>query len=410
MEEGYISDRVGDLSEVQIIAVEEQVVIYIDGSLVASFENQPVSGEINVFCMEDFQTLILDDVQFWNLDGVELPSPGSSVQPDEGETSSQPDNEIPRPASLLGKVQLFETTITSLDWSLPEDNSVETWVVATSGNQMLILDKAYNQNLYDETAQILSVNFENPGGGRGLTLGCDDGSLKYYTNLGRYWSKLYELDGLEGRGAITSVQYGSSTSYHDGVEGGDGAAATDTGWLAVWNSLGDTGTLIFRKEIDEGPVYSMDWNVENRQLLTVSENQGLQVWNTATGGRLLKMDFQSRSASWSPDGRYIALEDHSESPMLVVLQSGAVKAQAELPAGANQVAWSPDGRLIATGGVDGIIRLWRGSDENMSIPSLELIREFQQDTEITAIAWSPDSQQLVTGDVAGYIWYWDVDK
>jgi hypothetical protein len=58
-------------------------------------------------------------------------------------------------------------------------------------------------------------------------------------------------------------------------------------------------------------------------------------------------------------------------PLLIVIQSGRIKAQTKLPAKANQVVLLLDGKLIATVGVDGDLQLWRGMDENGVIDPME---------------------------------------
>jgi WD40 repeat protein len=191
------------------------------------------------------------------------------------------------------------------------------------------------------------------------------------------------------------------------------AAGTQDGSIGLWEVVSSSwSSLNFQRQADTGVISALDWNPNQPQLLTLSVNEGLQVWNADTGGRLMQMDYKSRSAAWSPDGMYIALEDHALYPggasLLVVIQSGAVKAQAELPSEANQVAWSPDGRMIATAGVDGVLRLWRGIDENSAIGTLEQLSEFPQDAEITTMTWSPQGDRVITGDINGSIWMWDV--
>jgi len=71
----------------------------------------------------------------------------------------------------------------------------------------------------------------------------------------------------------------------------------------------------------------------------------------------------TQAEGWE-DGHYIALADHGLSlppggvPLLVVIQSGTIKAQTELPAKANQVAWSPMSNRIVTGDINRTFWRW----------------------------------------------------
>ena len=73
--------------------------------------------------------------------------------------------------------------------------------------------------------------------------------------------------------------------------------------------------------------------------------------------RVTELDYSSFCAQWSPDGRFIALEDHTRGfSDLVIVKFSIEQNRVELPTTINALAWSPDGSFIATAGKDGAIR------------------------------------------------------
>ena len=72
--------------------------------------------------------------------------------------------------------------------------------------------------------------------------------------------------------------------------------------------------------------------------------------------------------------------------------------------GVNAMGYSPSGRLLATGGADGIVRLW---DVSASRLARALVGHA---ADVRSLAWSPHGNILASGDSAGMVRLWEADS
>ncbi|KAK2460342.1 hypothetical protein APHAL10511_007731 [Amanita phalloides] len=71
------------------------------------------------------------------------------------------------------------------------------------------------------------------------------------------------------------------------------------------------------------------------------------------------------------------------------------------------VAWSADGEMIATGGMDGKVRLWRRvGKENHRI--WEFLTELQGPDEVMFLRWHPKGPVLLAGSNDSTLWLWQL--
>jgi WD40 repeat protein/transcriptional regulator with XRE-family HTH domain len=101
----------------------------------------------------------------------------------------------------------------------------------------------------------------------------------------------------------------------------------------------------------------------------------------------------------SPDEHTLASGSVDGSVKLWDIESGALLWSGWHPQGTMRLAFSPDGRLLASGGSDATVRFWEAS---LGTP----VEDIPHPGPIFSLAWSPDGRGLASGDFAGTIRLW----
>jgi WD40 repeat protein len=193
------------------------------------------------------------------------------------------------------------------------------------------------------------------------------------------------------------------------------------------------------------PVYAVSLSPDGRYVLTGSFDKTLKLWDRATGKEMKTFDGPQGHqqlvlcAAFSPDGRKFASggSDNTaklwDMPILDPLQpithfgsatifpssfgktlllgrpgsETAVKNLAH-PNLVDAVAFNPAGTQLATGGHDGMIRIW-------DVAKGQQIREIKAHaapavSPVYCVAWTPDGKQLLSGSLDRTMKLWDANN
>jgi WD40 repeat protein len=158
------------------------------------------------------------------------------------------------------------------------------------------------------------------------------------------------------------------------------------------------------------PVYSVAFSPDGKTLTSGSWDKTIRLWEAATGKekKALKQSDHVTALAFSPDGKTLASgrTRASESDERVrVLDAATGEDRAALKGHTSDVgclAYSADGKLLASGSIDGVIKLWdvAASKERATVKG--------DAVSVYSLAFSPDGKLLAAGGSTGAVKLWDV--
>ena len=160
------------------------------------------------------------------------------------------------------------------------------------------------------------------------------------------------------------------------------------------------------------------WSPTGDRIATLTRT-AINLWNPATGELQRSIDIETLGArasariAWSPDGgRIAALVGRAATLYVFRVEDGTVEFKDLAHEGvAIHIEWSPDGALLATGGNDGLVKLWDTSDWTVSQALLnEGNLQIGGRSPIDAIAFSTDSRRIAVAVPSTSLRVWSTES
>jgi WD40 repeat protein len=152
-----------------------------------------------------------------------------------------------------------------------------------------------------------------------------------------------------------------------------------------------------------GMIGEFAWSPSSSHLALAASKSGLQVWEIESGERTAGIEdpLSVTRVAWSPDGVRLAAGYTSGEVRLVDARTGqrlqgVVGHEREISA----IEYAPDGRWFASGGFDGMVRVWNSQDLSQRMA-------FVASDAAVNLAWSPGRDRLVTVGGGSAVKVWD---
>ena len=154
-----------------------------------------------------------------------------------------------------------------------------------------------------------------------------------------------------------------------------------------------------------GPVWGVAFSPDGQRLASVSHDETVKIWDSATGKELLALKGHAGTVSsveFSPDGQRLASASSDQTVKIWDSATGkelfAVKGHAFFVA---NVAFSPDGQRLASGSSDQTVKIWDRATGK------ELLALKGHAGVVRSVVFSPDGQRLASGSDDQTVKIWE---
>ena len=183
------------------------------------------------------------------------------------------------------------------------------------------------------------------------------------------------------------------------------ASADRDGQLRLWDA--DTGVMRWSRATGHGPIWSIDFTPDGRQVMTASETR-VGFWDVDSGAASHTLPHAGgpiTRAALSPSGEAVAVV--SVDGKVRLINPADSNLLSEIDADDNALwsaAISADGRQLATASSDEVVALW-------DVASGRQLAAFAGHTGgATDVAFLADGVTLVAVDRSGKLHHWDIDS
>jgi WD40 repeat protein len=265
------------------------------------------------------------------------------------------------------------------------DNTAGVWD-AGSGRLM--------QRLAGHTDWVRSAEWR-PDGRHLLTGSYDDTAALWDPRTGK---RLRELRGHAS--AVPAVRW-----LPDGRQA---ITASEDGTLRVWQV--DRAREVRTINVHTSPTYCLDIDQAGSRVVTGSEDGGVRIFDVASGAleRILPGHGSwVSSVQWSPDGDWIASCSGDGTARLAYLPGRQRFRPVDRSNGwISSIRWHPDGLRAVRASGDGTVRIWPvDRDEAAAEAGTSMV-----DVNVLCVDWHPGGALLATGGLEGEVRMIDTDR
>jgi WD40 repeat protein len=164
-----------------------------------------------------------------------------------------------------------------------------------------------------------------------------------------------------------------------------------------------SGYVLFKEHTLEGYV-SARFSPDEQWVVTVSEDESVQVWNAATRqavGQPIQPKGAVDSARFSPDGRWVVTASRDQTQVWDAATGESVGQPMQHEGHVCSAQFSPDGKCVVTGSEDGKAQVWDAATGKA------LGKRMEHPSAVYSAQFSPDGQRVVTGSEDGKAQVWD---
>ncbi len=253
------------------------------------------------------------------------------------------------------------------------------------------------------TAMILSQETVNSGWVRAISWNDSQNQIALVTQSG----SLSIISGLDGQ-LIHSWDRGDGQSLFS-VEWNPSGTLLAVGG-AEFLQIRNESEVIYDLPVPRQNVLSLSWHPEGRLLASISQDgypNNANIWDVVTGQLLYTLPAgEALSAAWSPDGNILAITRIGE------IQLWDVDSQQKLdvipiPGYSLSMAWDINGTQIVSAEIDFPeqfpVRIW-------DVASHEVLQTFEGHTRsIPSVEWNHITNRIATGSIDGSVRIWDAE-